>query len=265
MPAGELSFDQEFYLEQTIPEFNELSNDMEPLLLDLRVDDDTWRQQIVEPLATLDVSFFNLEITDPPADSLELTAIHSEFMAFKDSCMSGSDQFVEGLDAKDNAAVAAAAEALLQCRANYAASHQRLVQHLANLPAAIGALAPTATTAPIEAAPPTPTPELAPTQAPASGSVIIAAVHYSDEYVELQNTGSQPQDLSGWRLLSERGAQDCMLSGVIDPGEVMLIWARSEDAGNGGFNCGFGSNIWNNDEDDPAVLFDAYGNQMSRK
>jgi len=38
-----------------------------------------------------------------------------------------------------------------------------------------------------------------------------------------------------------------------------------EDAGQGGYNCGFGSNIWNNDERDPAILFDASGSEVDRK
>jgi hypothetical protein len=83
--------------------------------------------------------------------------------------------------------------------------------------------------------------------------------------VDIQNVGGQAQDLAGWHLLSEKGSQDCPLGGVIQPGEVLRIWAKASDAGQGGFNCGFGSNIWNNSESDPAVLYDATGREVDRK
>jgi hypothetical protein len=73
-----------------------------------------------------------------------------------------------------------------------------------------------------------------------------------------------PIDLAGWRLLSERGNQDCTLGGSIELGQTLRIWAMSEDAGQGGFNCGFGSNIWTNSESDPAILFDPNGAAISR-
>jgi len=41
-------------------------------------------------------------------------------------------------------------------------------------------------------------------------------------------------------------------------------WALASDAGQGGYNCGFGSNIWNNSEPDAAVLFNADGQEVSR-
>jgi hypothetical protein len=56
-----------------------------------------------------------------------------------------------------------------------------------------------------------------------------------------------------------------MLSGMIEPGETLRVWAMAEDGGQGGFNCGFETNIWDDHEDDLAVLFDAYENEMGRK
>jgi hypothetical protein len=38
-----------------------------------------------------------------------------------------------------------------------------------------------------------------------------------------------------------------------------------KDIDKGGFNCGFGSNIWHNEEVDPAVLFDAVGGVIDRR
>ncbi len=118
---------------------------------------------------------------------------------------------------------------------------------------------PTATPQPTAAPLPTNTPE-------ARGSnVIIINVNKGGEYVDIRNEGNAAQDLSGWRLLSELGHQDCRLDGVIGPGETLRIWALAEDAGQGGYNCGFGGPIWNNSKTDPAVLFNAAGQEVSRK
>lgn len=111
---------------------------------------------------------------------------------------------------------------------------------------------------PVQDATPTTTPS------PTEADVRIVAVDKKDEYVDIRNSGGQDQDLSGWVLLSEKGDQACSLSGILMGGQTLRIWAMAEDAGEGGYNCGFGSNIWNNSESDPAVLFDAAGHQVSR-
>lgn len=87
--------------------------------------------------------------------------------------------------------------------------------------------------------------------------VTIIALNKRDEYVTLRNGGAAAVDLSGWRLLSEKGDQNCALGGVIGPGETLRVWALASDAGQGGFNCGFTENIWNNSDPDAAVLFNA--------
>lgn len=118
---------------------------------------------------------------------------------------------------------------------------------------------------------PVPSPTLSPTMeptipsVPAGAQIIILNVDKGAEFVDLQNVGDQVQDLAGWHLLSEKGSQDCLLGGVMQPGEILRIWAMASDAGQGGFNCGFGSNIWNNSEPDPAVLYDATGREVDRK
>jgi endonuclease YncB( thermonuclease family) len=96
-------------------------------------------------------------------------------------------------------------------------------------------------------------------------SLVILQVDKRAEYAVIQNTGSQPVDLAGWNLMSERGSQGCLLSGVLQPGETLDIWARAEDAGQGGFNCGYHENIWNNSESDTAILFDPSGTVICRK
>lgn len=109
-------------------------------------------------------------------------------------------------------------------------------------------------------APPPPPTETAP--AALGARVVIIAVNKREEYVDIQNQGDQAQDLGGWVLRSERGSQDCGLGGVLDAGATLRIWAMS---GPGGFSCNFGDNIWNNDESDPAVLYNNQGQEVSRR
>ena len=70
-------------------------------------------------------------------------------------------------------------------------------------------------------------------------------------------------DLSEWVLVSEKGNQSCLLSGILKVGETLRIWALSSP--DGGYSCGFGNNIWNNSEPDPAVLYNSEGVEVSRK
>ena len=100
----------------------------------------------------------------------------------------------------------------------------------------------------------------------AVGQLAITNVNKREEFVDIQNIGGTEVALDGWTLRSERGSQDCRLSGVLGPGQSLQVWAMAmaEDAGRGGFNCNFGTNIWNNSESDPAVLIDPSGAEVSR-
>jgi Predicted solute binding protein len=93
------------------------------------------------------------------------------------------------------------------------------------------------------------------------GSVLIVAVDKPMEYVDIQNLMNAPVDLQGWRLVSETGNQSCTLRGVLQPNEVLRVWAS---AGNPGISCGYSFNIWNDNQSDPAVLYDAQGQEISR-
>lgn len=101
----------------------------------------------------------------------------------------------------------------------------------------------------------------APRPAAAAGTLAVVDLDKRAEYAVIRNTGGAPVDLAGWVLLSEKGAQACPLSGVLDPGEQLVVSAMGDVAG---FNCGFGSNIWNNSESDAALLIDPGGNIVSR-
>ena len=131
---------------------------------------------------------------------------------------------------------------------------------------------PTATNPPTETQTPTqtistptvtPLPTLTspPPTASSSGSVAITAVNKVLEYVDIQNTGNGPVVLQGWKLVSETGSQACSLSGMIQPNEVLRVWSGKGDSG---FSCRFRFNIWNDNQADPAVLYDAQGKEVSR-
>lgn len=93
--------------------------------------------------------------------------------------------------------------------------------------------------------------------------IIIVTVNKREEWVDIQNVGASDVDLAGWELVSERGNQDCPLSGIITMGEILRIWAMA--AQGPGFSCGYNTNIWNNSETDPAVLYNAQGVEVCRK
>ena len=116
---------------------------------------------------------------------------------------------------------------------------------------------PTATGTPL----PTVTATQPPPTVPSTGSIRIVAVDKANEYVELQNVGNAPIDLTGWKLVSETGSQSCTLRGVLQPNEVLRVWARKGDPG---LSCGFSFNIWNDNQADPAVLYNSQGEEISR-
>ena len=121
---------------------------------------------------------------------------------------------------------------------------------------------PPATDTPV---PPSTATQPAPTQSAATptsgGSVLIIAVDKPAEFVDIQNLSNEPVDLGGWRLVSEKGSQSCPLRGTLQPNEVLRVWARKRDPG---FDCGFSFNIWNDNEEDPAVLYNPQGEEVSR-
>ena len=123
-----------------------------------------------------------------------------------------------------------------------------------------GTLLPTQTI-PTATGTPLPTVTSPPATAASSGSVLITAVNKTMEYVDLQNIGNAPVDLRGWRLVSETGSQSCTLGGVLQPNDVLRVWARKGDSG---FSCGYSFNIWNDNQSDPAVLYNAQGEEISR-
>jgi hypothetical protein len=97
--------------------------------------------------------------------------------------------------------------------------------------------------------------------ATSSSPVVIIALDKVEEYAEIQNVSNEAVNLRGWRLVSEVGNQSCDLRGTLDPNEVLRIWSRR---GSPGFDCRLGSSIWRDNEDDPAVLYNPQGEEVSR-
>jgi endonuclease YncB( thermonuclease family) len=102
-----------------------------------------------------------------------------------------------------------------------------------------------------------------PTPDDSAPKIVIISVTKREEWVDIQNQGEGEVELTGWILVSERGNQDCALSGVLEAGKTLRVWAMT--AQGSGFSCGYTSPIWNNSEADPAVLYNPQGNEVSRK
>ena len=94
-----------------------------------------------------------------------------------------------------------------------------------------------------------------------ASTVIITAVDKRAEVVTIRNNGSTAVNLAGWVLVSEKGNQACALGGTLAAGQSLAIWAQS----GAGYSCNFGDPIWNNSQSDPAALYNAAGQLVSRK
>lgn len=150
---------------------------------------------------------------------------------------------------------------LLQTAIVGTAAEAQLQTLTAGAPEQTGVPLPTSTIASTETLIPTSEQTALPTLI--DGALIqIKVVNKESEYVDLENIGNQPQDLAGWSLVSERGNQACGLSGVILPGATLRVWANNPNGE--GYNCNYGSEIWNNSEADPAVLYNNQGQEVAR-
>jgi FlaG/FlaF family flagellin (archaellin) len=106
-------------------------------------------------------------------------------------------------------------------------------------------------------------------------NVKIARVFYdglvprteSDEYVEITNLGSESVDLKGWVLkdISEGYPSFTFPSYLLQSGKSIRVYTNEVHPEYGGFSFGRGSAIWNNSSPDTAALFNAQGQEVSRK
>ena len=115
-----------------------------------------------------------------------------------------------------------------------------------------------------------------PTSTPSIGSnVQITYIFYdgivyrteSDEYVEITNLGDTSQDLQGWVLIDidEGYPSSTFPSYVLAPGAKIRVYTNEIHPEWGGFSFGSGKAVWNNSIPDTAVLYNAQGQEISRK
>lgn len=119
-----------------------------------------------------------------------------------------------------------------------------------------------------------PAPEPTPTPVPAS-DVQITHIFYdglvprveSDEYVEITNLGTEPQNLAGWVLkdISEGYPSFTFPNYILEPGAHVRVYTNEIHPEWGGFSFGSGKAVWNNKEPDVAALYNAQGEEVSRK
>lgn len=108
-----------------------------------------------------------------------------------------------------------------------------------------------------------------------AGDIQIVSIFYdgevpsweADEYVEITNTGTEAQDLEGWVLrdISEGYPWFTFPPYLLAPGASIRVYTNEDHPEYGGFSFGHGNPVWNNDEPDTAALFDAEGQEVSRR
>ena len=89
----------------------------------------------------------------------------------------------------------------------------------------------------------------------------------SDEYVRIVNAGETSVDLSNWSLKDVAdGSPTFTFPGyTIAPNEAIRVYTNEVHSESGGFSFGLGSSIWANSAPDTAALFNAQGQEVSRK
>ena len=101
------------------------------------------------------------------------------------------------------------------------------------------------------------------TDTSANSNIKITSVDKRGEHVIIENTGDEAVNLAGWKLVSEKGNQSMTFpSFTLNPGQSIKITSGAE-AGTGDFTSSYAT-IWNNSSPDPAVLYDASGNEVDR-
>ncbi|MBM4446280.1 MAG: lamin tail domain-containing protein [Chloroflexi bacterium] len=89
-----------------------------------------------------------------------------------------------------------------------------------------------------------------------------------DEYVVIKNISECYVDISGWVLKNRNKIYPSFTfpSCVLIPGEIIRVYTDEFNPETGGFSFYYGpGDIWSNNKPDIAVLYDAQGNEVSRK
>lgn len=109
---------------------------------------------------------------------------------------------------------------------------------------------------------PIPIPEPQPT--PSTSKVRISDLNKAEESVKITNDGDTEVNIGGWKLVSETGNQSFTFpkDTFINPGQTIEL-VSGGNVRPGEYVMAKG-NIWNNSSPDPAVLYDAGGNEVHR-
>mgnify|MGYP000103068759 CR=1 FL=1 len=141
-------------------------------------------------------------------------------------------------------------------------------------PTATPTALPTPVPTPIATPTPVPTPTIAATSTGTSNLSIeciffdgVVSGTESDEYVRIVNAGETSVDLSDWSLKDVAdGSPTFTFPGyTIAPNETIRVYTNEVHSESGGFSFGRGSSIWANSAPDTAALFNAQGQEVSRK
>ncbi len=143
---------------------------------------------------------------------------------------------------------------------------------------------PTPTANPTSLPTPVPTPITTPTPVPTptivattteTPNLSIDCIFYdgvvprteSDEYVQIVNAAGISVDLSNWSLkdVADGSPTFTFPTYTIAPDETIRVYTNEVHSESGGFSFGRGSSIWANSEPDTAALFNAQGQEISRK
>jgi len=113
------------------------------------------------------------------------------------------------------------------------------------------------------------------TESRGHADIVISYIHYdgvvprteSDEYVEITNEGTVPQDLEDWRLvdISEGYPEFRFPAFVLEPGRSIRVYTNEIHPEWGGFSFKSGRAVWNNSDSDVAVLYNNAREEVSRR
>ena len=98
-----------------------------------------------------------------------------------------------------------------------------------------------------------------------NGKITIVALDYGAEIVTIRNDDSKNVNMTGWKLVSVKGNQVFNFPDgyILKTGSTVLITSGAKAMEADGVLKWTVSNVHNNDEDDPAELYDMNGNKVS--
>lgn len=129
---------------------------------------------------------------------------------------------------------------------------------------------PTPTSMPTPTFTPGPTPTWTPTSPPGSSAAVrISFIDYHpaqgdlNEYVQIDNMGDVPVDITGWRLRDDDGNEFVFPGYILDAKASILVWTKPGTDNGGYLYWDRASGVWDN-EGETAYLYDRSGRLVSQ-